>query len=122
MLQAKAGLVQVSKQFQLEPPHDGASAEFRDLERLRAEAEQARALGFGGKHAIHPAQLPVIETAFRPSEAQIRWAHRVLEAFEQHTREGIGAFALDGRMVDAPVAQRARQLLEHAARLTGGTP
>lgn len=111
VIQAKVALVQTSKQAGLEPPHDGASAEFRDLEKLRAEAEQARALGFGGKHAIHPAQLPVIEAAFHPSEAQVAWARRVVEAFEQHLGQGIGAFALDGRMVDAPVAERARQVL-----------
>lgn len=117
VIQAKAALVQVSHACKLEPPHDGASAEFRDLEKLRLEATQARALGFGGKHAIHPAQLPVIEEAFQPSAAQLEWARRVTEAFERHAADGIGAFALDGRMVDAPVAARARQIIEQAVRL-----
>lgn len=111
VIQAKVALVHASRRFGLEPPHDGASAEFRDLDRLRVEAEHARALGFGGKHAIHPAQLPVIEAAFRLSEAQLEWARRVADAFAEHEGRGVGAFELDGRMVDAPVAERARQIL-----------
>lgn len=111
VLLAKSMLVQVSRQFGLEPPHDGASAEFRDLEKLRTETVQARALGFGGKHAIHPAQLPIISDIFRPSAAQIAWARKVIEASEHHARSGIGAFELDGRMIDAPVAARAREIL-----------
>lgn len=120
LIQAKVALVHASRRFGLEPPHDGASAELRDLERLRLEAEGARALGFGGKHAIHPAQLPVIEAAFRPTQAQLDWARRVVEAFEEHERRGVGAFELDGRMVDAPVAERARQILRQGE--TGGVP
>ena len=116
VLQAKAALVQVSTAAGLAPPHDGASAEFRDLGRLGSEARAARALGFGGKHAIHPAQLPAIEAAFAPSPAQLAWAERVAREFGRHARAGVGAFALDGQMVDAPVAARARQLLRQAGR------
>ena len=121
VLQAKARLVQASAMHGLDAPHDGASAEFRDLEKLRAEAGAARALGFGGKHAIHPAQLSVIEEAFRATGAQVAWAERVVAEFDAHAREGVGAFALDGKMIDAPVAARARQLLERHAKDTGGT-
>ncbi|WP_169405721.1 HpcH/HpaI aldolase/citrate lyase family protein [Deinococcus apachensis] len=116
VLQAKVALVQASAAAGLEAPHDGASAEFRDLERLRSEARAARDLGFGGKHAIHPAQLPVIEAAFAPSAAQLAWAERVTLEFDRHAAAGIGAFALDGRMIDAPVAARAREVLRQAGR------
>ena len=111
VIAAKTALTIASRRWGLEAPHDGASAEFRDLERLKAEAVQARGLGFGGKHAIHPAQVSVIEDVFRPSPQQLEWARRVLAGFEAATLEGRGAFALDGQMVDAPVAARARQLL-----------
>lgn len=114
VMQAKAALVQASAAAGLEPPHDGASAEFRDLERLRAEARAARELGFGGKHAIHPAQVPVIEEVFRPSREQLAWAAEVVAAYDEHAGQGKGAFALNGVMVDAPVAARARQLLGRA--------
>lgn len=120
VLTAKATLAQVSAAAGLEAPHDGASAEFRDLERLGAEARAARALGFGGKHAIHPAQVPVIEAAFAPSEAQLAWAEQVALAFQRHEQAGVGAFALGGQMVDAPVAARARALLRQAGRSVEG--
>ena len=108
---AKTALAFASRRFSLDAPHDGASAEFRDLERLRAEAVQARELGFGGKHAIHPVQVSVIEHVFQPSQQQLEWARRVLAGSEAATLEGRGAFALDGQMVDAPVVARAEQLL-----------
>lgn len=111
---AKVRLVQVSAAAGLEAPHDGASAEFRDLGALEREAQVARQLGFGGKHAIHPAQLPVLEQVFRPTQAQVAWAERVLAYHALHPEQG--AFQLDGRMVDAPVIARARQILEEAGR------
>lgn len=107
---AKVRLVQVSAMAGLEAPHDGASAEFRNLEALERETQAAKLIGFGGKHAIHPAQLPVLEQVFRPTQSQIAWAKRVLEYHQQHPQQG--AFQLEGRMVDAPVIARARQILE----------
>ena len=111
VIAAKTALAFASRRFSLDAPHDGASAEFRNLERLRAEAVQARELGFGGKHAIHPVQVSVIEHVFQPSQQQLEWARRVLAGSEAATLEGRGAFALDGQMVDAPVVARAEQLL-----------
>lgn len=111
---AKVRLVQVSAAAGLEPPHDGASAEFGDLETVEREAQAAKQLGFGGKHAIHPAQIPVLERVFRPTQAQVAWAERVLAYHALHPEQG--AFQLDGRMVDAPVIARARQILEEAGR------
>ncbi|RIH84279.1 HpcH/HpaI aldolase/citrate lyase family protein [Calidithermus roseus] len=111
---AKVRLVQISAAAGLEPPHDGASAEFGDLEAVEREAQAAKQLGFGGKHAIHPAQIPVLERVFRPTQAQVAWAERVLAYHALHPEQG--AFQLDGRMVDAPVIARARQILEEAGR------
>jgi len=111
---AKIRLVQVSAAAGLEPPHDGASAEFGDLEAVEREAQAAKQLGFGGKHAIHPAQVPVLERVFRPTQAQVAWAERVLAYHALHPEQG--AFQLDGRMVDAPVIARARQLPAPAVR------
>lgn len=113
--QARVALVQASAAAGLDAPHDGASAEFRDLNRLELEARAACALGFGGKHAIHPAQVPVIELAFAPTERQLSWAREVVAAVREHGPQGPGAFALHGVMVDAPVVARARQILDRAA-------
>ncbi len=108
---AKAQLVLASAAAGLEPPHDGASALIDDLEALRREAEQARRLGFGGKHAIHPRQLPVIEAAFAQSSADVDRDRALVEAFE---RGGGASVRSAGRLVDAPLAQAARRRLGEA--------
>jgi len=106
---AKVHLVQVSAAAGLGVPHDGASAEFRNLKALERETQAAKLLGFGGKHAIHPAQVGVLLEVFRPTQTQVDWAKRVLAYHAEHPEQG--AFGLDGHMVDAPVIARARQIL-----------
>jgi citrate lyase beta subunit len=101
LLYARSALVLASAATQLPPPIDGVWPAIDDEAGLRAEAAHARALGFGAKACIHPAQV---------------WAHRVLHAYEEATARGEGAIALDGRMIDRPVVLRARRLLdEHDA-------
>ena len=113
---ARARLVQASRAAGLHAPHDGASSEFRDLELLKTQTGKAKALGFGGKHAIHPAQIPVIEAVFGPSETELAWAEKTHAAFQQALQDGKGAANVDGQMVDAPIAERAKQLLVAAGR------
>ena len=72
------------------------------------------ALGFGAKLCIHPAQVEVVNKAYRPSDAQLAWAQRVIEG----AKSSPGAFQLDGEMVDAPVIARAADLLRQAGRLS----
>lgn len=95
---------------------DMPSRDFRDVSGLRAEAEKARRLGFTGKVAIHPAQLPVIHGVFTPSPEEVEQARRIVEA---DRAAGGGAVALDGRMVDRPVVEAARRLLERAGEWPG---
>lgn len=87
---------------------DMPSRNFRDVSRLRAEAEKARRLGFTGKVAIHPAQIPVIHEAFTPSPEEVERARRIVEA---DRAAGGGAVSLDGSMVDRPVVEAARRVL-----------
>ena len=72
----------------------------------------ARSLGFRGKACIHPDQVPIVNSVFAPDADEVRWAQRVVEAFERGEREGRGAVAMDGTMVDLPVVERARKILE----------
>lgn len=111
LISAKAALVLASRRHGLLPPHDSVYPDVRDLETLRLEAEEARGLGFSGKHAIHPAQRPVIEATFAPSFRQLKWAQRVVETFEESERNGIAAIQIEGRFIDYPVVARARQVL-----------
>lgn len=83
--------------------------DFRDLDGLAAYAARGRRDGFSGMMAIHPAQVPVINAAFTPSEAEIAHAQRVVALFDANP--GAGALALDGKMVDAPHLKAARQVL-----------
>ncbi len=88
--------------------------DFRDREGLRLEAEQGAGWGFNGKQVIHPNQVPVVQEAFTPSAEEIDYAKRVVETFEASQREGRGAYALDGKMIDMPLLKNARKVLDRA--------
>jgi len=104
LLPARSEIVLASRLADLAPPLDGVTVEIRDDTRVAAEAGHSRALGMGGKLAIHPAQVAPILAAFHPSPSEIDWARRVLAS-------GDGAVSIDGAMVDAPVRARARRIL-----------
>jgi citrate lyase beta subunit len=88
--------------------------DFKDTEGLRREAEQGAGFGFSGKQVIHPNQVQVTQEAFTPSDEAIAEAKRIVEAFEAGQREGKGAFALDGKMIDMPLLKHAQKVLERA--------
>ena len=95
-------------------PVDGVFADFRDDKGLRVEAEAARHEGFTGKLAIHPAQVPVINAAFTPSEADVKHAAEIVAACEAQPDAGV--LSVGGKMVDRPHLVQARRVLERAAR------
>ena len=95
----------------LDAPVDTAYTEIENLDGLRRTATYARALGYVAKACIHPAQLDVVNAAFTPSDAEMAWAQRVINAFEAAERLGHGAVSLNGQMLDYPVVERARRLL-----------
>lgn len=120
MLYARSHLVVVSAAAGLAPPIDSVYPRLDDADGLRAQAEFARSIGFFGKSAIHPRQLPVLHAVFTPSHDEIAWAHEVIGAFEA---AGGAATRLDGGdFVDLPVATRARRVLTLAARVEAGAP
>lgn len=88
---------------------DSVYTAFRDMDGLRAECEAARRDGFVGKMAIHPAQVPVINEVFAPSEATVARARAIIAAFD--ARPGQGVIGLDGEMLDMPHLKRAERLL-----------
>jgi citrate lyase subunit beta-like protein len=88
--------------------------DFRDIEGLRSEAEQAAGLGFSGKQIIHPNQVAAVQEAFTPSAEAIEYAQRVAAAFASSQKEGKGAFALDGKMIDMPLLRNAKKVLDRA--------
>ena len=93
-------------------PVDGVFADFRDDAGLQAEAEAAAHEGFTGKLAIHPAQVAIINTAFTPSQDDIRHAEEIVAAFEAHPDAGV--LSVGGKMVDRPHLVQARRVLERS--------
>ncbi|MFI5780479.1 HpcH/HpaI aldolase/citrate lyase family protein [Nocardia sp. NPDC051570] len=89
---------------------DSVYLDIRDLDGLRAETEDAVAIGFDAKVAIHPGQVPVIRSTYAPSDDELSWARRVL-AEVPHNR---GVFAFEGRMVDGPVIRHAERIVRRA--------
>ena len=93
---------------------DAIDAVFIDitaLDDLRRDALRARALGFRGKMAIHPGQIPVIHEVFSPSPSERAHAQRIVDAFDRAQAQGEAVIRLDDRMVDMPVVVRAKRLL-----------
>ena len=88
--------------------------DFKDTEGLRAEAQEGAGFGFSGKQVIHPNQVPVTQEAFTPSDDAVEYAKRVVETFEASQKEGKGAYALDGKMIDMPLLRNAQKVLDRA--------
>jgi citrate lyase subunit beta/citryl-CoA lyase len=91
---------------------DTVFVNFRDADALRAECLEAERDGFTAKMAIHPAQVPVINVAFTPSDEAIARSRAIIEAFEQAGNPGV--VAIDGQMYDRPHLKRAERLLARA--------
>ena len=88
--------------------------DFRDTEGLRVEAQQGAGLGFSGKQIIHPNQVTPVQESFTPSDQAIAYAQRVVETFITSQKEGKGAYALDGKMIDMPLLKNAQKVLDRA--------
>lgn len=91
---------------------DRVYLDIRNPDGLEKDTQIARELGFTGKALIHPAQIEVVEKVFRPTDAEVEYARRVVDAFEAAEADGAGAVAVDGQMVDLPVVERARRVLQ----------
>lgn len=94
------------------PLLDQIVADFHDNERCRRECTEARALGYTGKLCIHPSQVAIANTAFTPSVDEIDRARRLIAAYEAAAADGVAAIDFEGRMVDEPVANQARRVLD----------
>ena len=97
--------------------YDSAFADIRDAEGFRAEAMLARDLGFLGKTCIHPSQIAIANEVFRPTDEEIAHARKVVEAAREADAKGVGAYVVDGKMIDIPFVIRARAIVESARSL-----
>ena len=99
--------------------YDTPFTDVNDDEGIRVDTEKAKSLGFTGKASISPRHVPVINEVFSPSQRDIDYAYEVMEAIRIAKEQGRGAIALRGKMIDAPIVQRAKIVLD-AAREIGG--
>jgi citrate lyase subunit beta/citryl-CoA lyase len=95
-------------------PIDTLYANFRDPEGLEADCRRARRDGFLGRIAIHPDQVDIINRCFTPSDAEIAFARRIVEAFAANP--GAGTLGIDGKMVDIPHLKAAQKTLASVAQ------
>jgi citrate lyase subunit beta/citryl-CoA lyase len=97
----------------------GPVTDFGDADAFRENVRRSRRFGFTGASCIHPTQVAVLNEVFSPSQQELDDAARIIAALEDGARSGAGAVALEGRMIDAPVAARARRVLERHAAIAG---
>jgi citrate lyase beta subunit len=93
---------------------DQVFVDFNNTEGLIRDARQGVTMGFSGKQIIHPKQVHPVQEVFTPSDEAIARAIAIVEASESNLEAGKGAFALDGRMIDAPIIKSAQRVLEKA--------
>ncbi len=99
-------------------PLDTPTTEFRDLDRFERDLQAARTFGYRGKFCIHPSQVEIANRVFAPSQEELDWARRIIAVAADGRRDGRGAVALDGEMIDDPVVDRAQQLLDWTDRVS----
>jgi citrate lyase beta subunit len=97
---------------------DGPVADYRDEEGLRESCLISRSLGFDGKWCIHPAQIEAVNEVFSPTEREIEWAKKVVEAYEEASAAGTGAISVDGQMIDAASIKMAQNTLDQVSGTT----
>lgn len=97
--------------------HDGAFVAIDDPDGYRRDAQAAARLGFAGKSCIHPTQVALANEVFRPSDADIAHALRVVQAAREQLARGVGAFVVDGKLVDGPFIAQAERTVSIARGL-----
>lgn len=115
---ARSALVLAARAAEIEV-FDTPYFDYRDTAGLERSARRARTLGFDGKAAIHPSQLPPIRAAFLPTPGELERARRVLQALQEAARAGRGVATVDGEMVEALHAAEARRTLARAEASAG---
>ncbi|HEX3574937.1 MAG TPA: CoA ester lyase [Rhodopila sp.] len=95
----------------------GSIADFRDQEKFRAIVRRSRRLGFMCASAVHPLQVAVLNEEFSPDAAEVERAERMIAAYDDAYRQGLGAVQFEGAMIDVPVVERARTVVKRAAAL-----
>ncbi|SFE92492.1 citrate lyase subunit beta / citryl-CoA lyase [Bacillus sp. OV194] len=114
LLYARSHLVIASKAAGIEGPIDTVYVDIKDCDGLLKETTLIKQLGFHGKLIIHPDQIELVNQIFAPTKEEIKEAERLVKTFERSLVNGSGVLQLDGKMVDLPIVDRARRILQSA--------
>lgn len=117
ILYARSQLVVHSKAAGKEPPIDAVYIYIKDQDGLLRDAKLAKQLGFQGKLVVHPDQIAVVNGVFAPTQAEIDEAQAIVTAFNEALQSGLAAIQVGGKMIDYPVAARAKEILEKTKQL-----
>jgi citrate lyase subunit beta/citryl-CoA lyase len=112
---ARSMVVNAARAANLQPI-DSVFSDIDDMEALKRNVLESKALGFAGMGCIHPRQVPVIHENFLPDDAETNKAKRIVAAFEKAKMNGSAVVALDSKMIDLPVVNRALKTIERAVR------
>jgi citrate lyase subunit beta/citryl-CoA lyase len=115
MLHARSHTLLAARAARFDTPLDGVFANVRDGAGFERDTALSRRLGYRGRKLIHPAQIEPCNRLYRPSEAELDYYARVLEAFDAAVKEGSASTTVDGRMIDVAMANAARRALDAAA-------
>lgn len=113
LLYVRQYVVSAAKAYHLQAI-DIVNIHYEDDERLRAECREGAEWGYTGKQIIHPKQIQTVQSCFAPHGKLIAWAQRVVSENARFAAQGIGAFSLDGQMIDLPTVKNAENVLNRA--------
>jgi citrate lyase subunit beta/citryl-CoA lyase len=94
-----------------------SGADFRNLDAFRAAVSQSRRFGIEGSSCIHPLQVAILNEGFSPTAAEVDYAQKMVNAYEEAKANGRGSVAFDGKMIDVPVVERSERVLAIARRI-----
>ena len=95
---------------------DSVFSDVADMDALREVVLESKSLGFDGMGCIHPRQIKIIHEAFKPTEAEIAKAEKIVRAFDEATLKGLGVVSLGSKMIDPPVVKRAQKMINLAVK------
>lgn len=114
VLYARSRLVIASRVADIEQPIDAVFPDIRDEKGLIRDAKLGRQMGFQGKLVIHPKQVAPVNKIYSPTDDEIKYAEKVIAAFEKAEKEGKGAIQIKGKLIDYPVVEMAKKVLNRA--------
>src|SRR5699024_1621029 len=110
-LYARSQLVTASRVAQIEAPIDSVYPDLKDKKGLAESIKKGKRFGFGGKLLIHPDQIDSVNRIYAPTTEEIEEAKEIVKVYDASIEKGKGAIQLNGKMIDAPIAARARKVL-----------